>query len=57
MLQEMNTGMLLLRSTAGAVTVCEAWVQRMTQEMVTPSPGTNAPRGTRAHALLPAVIG
>ncbi|KAL1514707.1 hypothetical protein AB1Y20_003794 [Prymnesium parvum] len=34
MLEEMNTGMLLLRSSPGAVAVCLAWVDRMRQEMV-----------------------
>ena len=32
--QELNTGMLLLRSSPGAAVVCEAWVDRMKQEMV-----------------------
>jgi len=34
MQQEMNTGMLLLRSSAGAMAVCQSWVERMQQEMV-----------------------
>ena len=29
----MNTGMLLLRSSPGAVAVCMSWVYRMRQEM------------------------
>lgn len=32
--EEMNTGMLLLRSSPGAVAVCMAWVDRMRKEMV-----------------------
>jgi hypothetical protein len=31
---EMNTGMLLMRSTVGAMAVCRAWVDRMQLEMV-----------------------
>mmetsp|Transcript_35834 Transcript_35834/g.114180 ORF Transcript_35834/g.114180 Transcript_35834/m.114180 type:complete len:314 (+) Transcript_35834:2-943(+) len=32
--QELNTGMLMLRSSPGAAVVCEAWVARMQREMV-----------------------
>ena len=34
MAEEMNTGMLLLRSSPGAVATCMAWVDRMRLEMV-----------------------
>ena len=34
MKEEMNTGMLLLRSSPGAMATCMAWVDRMRQEMV-----------------------
>lgn len=30
---EMNTGILLLRSTRGAMVFCQKWVARMEQEM------------------------
>jgi len=30
---EMNTGMIMLRSTAGALALCSAWMERMRQEM------------------------
>ena len=33
-LQEMNTGMLLLHSSAGAMALCRSWVERMQLEMV-----------------------
>ena len=33
-LQEMNTGMLLLQSSAGAMALCRSWVERMQLEMV-----------------------
>jgi hypothetical protein len=32
--QEMNTGMLLLRSSPGAIATCLSWVERMRKEMV-----------------------
>ena len=32
--QEMNTGMLMLRSSPGGMAVCQSWVERMQQEMV-----------------------
>ena len=34
MSSELNTGMLMMRSGAGAMAVCRAWVARMNAEMV-----------------------